>query len=284
MRPAVTGVRPVPTIDHVMVLLDQRAHQDVLAAGFLGERFGRLKVKEADSSVAGQYSTLGVAGDNTLVELFSSAMPGASALTGGLVFSFEIPGSSPEARALLDDHPDVSYHGDLVRRTVAGSDEQQPWYHLISVDLGAGSPLLLFLNEVTPEYFQSLGARPDPDGRQSRRAYLDAVLGAPADGSRLMRDITSVTVRVRPPRAQRIVDALTTLGFVEGSDPAGPELVGPDLTLRLRTDEHAVEGILEIQIQLAGDAIQPAEYLFGETSRLVIGPAGTAVWSFTPVG
>ena len=81
---------PVPRIDHVMVLLHEQAYLDVAANTFLRDEFARMHRKDADSSVAGKYATLGIAGENTLIELFGSAP-----LAGGLVFSFEEPGSSP---------------------------------------------------------------------------------------------------------------------------------------------------------------------------------------------
>jgi hypothetical protein len=273
-------LRPVPRIDHVMVLLGARAYGEASASGFLGDRFGRLKEKKADSSVAGQYSTLGVAGDSTLIELFNADMPGSAPLTGGLVFSFEYPGSSQAARALLDASGQVKYHHDLVKRAVEGSAERQPWYYLISVDLGEGSPLLLFLNEVTPEYFEAVGARPAADGALRRRDYLNAVVGAPGGDSMLMRDITGVTLLVRAERARRIADALSVFGYTVTEHAEGPELHGPDLTIQLRIDESALERITEIGIRLAEGGQEPVEFQFGETSRLVIETNATARWLF----
>ncbi|MGW0564518.1 DUF5829 family protein [Streptomyces sp. NPDC003016] len=276
---------PVPRLDHVMVLLDGAAHRDVSASGFLAERFGRIKRKEAESSVAGQYSTLGVAGENTLIELFGSDLPSASPLTGGLVFSFEEPGSAERARAALDASGEVKYHHDLVLRTVEGAGEQQPWYHLISVGLGEGSPLLLFLNEVTPEYFHSLGARPAPDGALLRKSYLDAALGAPDGAKRLMRDVTGVTVSVTAERGRRLAGALAVFGFAEAeTGPGVRELRGHGLTLRLETGDR-LERVTEIEIALDPDAYEasdPREFLFGETSRMVLESPETARWSFTP--
>ncbi|MBT2488425.1 hypothetical protein J7E96_07775 [Streptomyces sp. ISL-96] len=276
---------PVPRLDHVMVLLDGAAHRDVSASGFLAKRFGRIKRKEAESSVAGQYSTLGVAGENTLIELFGSDLPSASPLTGGLVFSFEEPGSAERARAALDASGEVKYHHDLVLRTVEGAEEQQPWYHLISVDLGEGSPLLLFLNEVTPEYFRSLGARPAPDGALLRKSYLDAALGAPDGVKRLMKDVTGVTVSVTADRGRRLAGALAVFGFTEAETAPGVrELRGPGLTLRLETGDR-LERVTEVEIGLDPDACEPSgprEFRFGETSRMVLESPETARWSFTP--
>lgn len=283
-----TSERPIPRIDHIMVLLDGPAHQDVLKSDFLAECFGRLKLKKADSSVAGAYSTLGLAGDNTLIELFGSPLPASAPLTGGLVFSFEEPGSSDAARALLDSSGEVAYHHQLVRRAVAGAEEMQPWYHLISVDLAEASPLVLFLNEVTPEYFRSIGAKPARNGALRRRDYLDAVLDTPAaDAARLMRDIAGVTVVVNSVRARRIIGALTAFGYALDDHGHGPELRGPDLAVRLRITESERERIEEIQLRLVPgrwDPDGPSEFPFGTTSRLVIEDADTARWSFDAIG
>jgi hypothetical protein len=277
---------PVPRIDHIMVLLDGPAHEAISQAAFLRERFARMKVKEADSSLAGQYSTLGIAGESTLIELFGPGNPSFGTLAGGLVFSFEEAGSAPAARAALDAHAEVSYHHDLIRRTPPGTDTEQPWYQMISVALGAGSPLLLFLNEVTPEYFRGIGARPGADGSLRRSAYLDATLGR-ADRPFLMQDVTGVTLSVSPERARRITDALTVFGYAVTECSGGWELCGHDLAIRLHVDELAAERITGIQLRLApgsADSLPAREFRFGDTSRLVIEKDETAQWSFGCAG
>jgi hypothetical protein len=268
-------------MDHVMVLVDQATYQDVVDADFLGSTFARRKHKQADSSIAGSYSTLGLAGDNTLIELFGSAMPSTSLLTGGLVFSFERSGSNEAARAILDGSNSVGYHYELVRRAVEGVDEPQPWYHLINVAIGPGSPLLLFMNEVTPEYFTSLGAMPDGTDLR-RRDYLDAVLGEPTDGARMLRDITGVTLSVGSDRARAIADALSLFGFDDSEHADGIELVGPELNILLRIVDGETERVTEIALGLSGiDGTDPGtEYRFGATSRLVIDSPESARWIF----
>lgn len=278
------AIRAVPRIDHVMVLLDEAAYRDVAGSAFLSEEFARLQRKDANSSVAGQYATLGVAGENTLIEIFGAA-PGSMPMVGGLVFSFEQPGSSPVARAALDQTGQVKYYHDLVRRAVPGRDEQQPWYHLISVDLGEASPFVLFLNEVTPEYYTAIGARPSANGRFRRRDYLDAVLGRRSDGTWLLRDLVGVTLTANADRARRIADALTALGYTETDDAGTRVLTGPDLTIRLVVGEPGAERVTEIRMALAAGRRRPdtpAELRFGETSRLVIESDDTARWIFHP--
>lgn len=272
---------PVPRMDHVMVLVDQAAYQDTVDTDFLGARFARRKHKQADSSIAGSYSTLGLAGENTLVELFGAALPSQAPLTGGLVFSFETPGSSAAARALLEQTGQVDFHYDLVWRAVEDADEPQPWYHLISVDLGAGSPLLLFLNEVTPEYFDVIGAKPAEDGSLRRQDYLDAALGEPHDG-RMLRDITGVTVVVTADRARRIAAALTAFGFDERPRAEGVELAGTGLTLLLRTADAEPERVAEIRFALTGaDGAAPgSEFRFGADCLLRIDSPESARWLF----
>ena len=275
------NVRPEPRLDHVMVLLDQAAFHDVAESGFLGERFARVRRKEADSSVAGQYATLGIAGTSTLIELFGS-VPAGAPLVGGLVFSFEQAGSSSSARALLDESGEVRYYHDLVRRALPGCDEQQPWYHLISVDLGEASPFVLFLNEVTPQYFESIGAKPTQDSRFQRRDYLDAVLGALPERSRLLRDITGITLTASADRARRIADALAALGYQVAGQGEELVLTGFELTLRLRSGEGA-ERVTEIELALEPGLLgpdTPAEVRFGQSSVLRIGPDDTARWTF----
>jgi hypothetical protein len=267
---------PTPYLDHVMVLVDRDTHAAVVAEEFLGTRFGRRKHKQADSSIAGSYATLGIAGRNTLVELFE-AVPGGSRMRGGLVFSFERTGSARAARSVLDGVDDVGYHYDLVKRAVEGSAEPRPWYHLINVDLGPGSPFVLFLNEVTPEYFAALGARATEDGAMPRRAYLDAALGEKDAGDRVFGDITGVTLDVTAGRANRIAAVLTRFGFAEERAADGVELSRADLTLSLRIAE--TERVTELRLALTG-AEPGTKFTFGTGSELVFDSAESARWSF----
>ncbi|MBL1082690.1 hypothetical protein JK359_11980 [Streptomyces actinomycinicus] len=273
----------MPRLDHVMVLLDEAAYRSAAASAFLARRFGRTKRKEADSSLAGQYSTLGVAGRNTLVECFGTGLPSASPITAGLVFSFEEPGSSQAARELLDATGTVRHTYDLVRRADDQGGERRPWYHLINVVLGEASPVLLFLNEVTPEYFTALGARPGPDGALCRSAYLDAALGAPDDGSWLLRDIVGVTLALRPERARAVAGALAAFGYTVATLPGGLCVEGHGLRLHLAFADGPAERVTEIEMATAenadGNSPGAAEYVFGDTSRLVVEP-GRARWCF----
>ncbi|MEC3978202.1 DUF5829 family protein [Amycolatopsis sp. H20-H5] len=264
-----------------MVLTDAAALAEIAGSGFVDGRFARLKEKKADSSVAGSYRTLGIAGENTLIELFGGELAGGG-LSGGLVFSFEEPGSSKAAHDLLDESG-VGHHHDLVRRSVPGADEQQPWYHLISVGLGDASPFVLLLNEVTQEYFTSLGAVPEADGTLPRRAYLDAVLGGPAEQPRLLEDITSVTLHTSPDRARHIADALTPFGYEEREAGDVLEVAGLGFTLRLRRGTaDDVERVAELGLALNPAAPPPEtrEFRFG-TSELVFDTATTARWIFS---
>jgi hypothetical protein len=284
-RQPTNGLRPVPHIDHVMVKLDPPGYQDVLESRFLADRFARLHEKHANSSLAGQYSTLGVAGQSTLVELFhaelrSSGLPSGVPLTGGLVFSFEEPGSSAAARDLMDASGEIRYHHELVTRTTEGTDQPRPWYQLISVDLGTASPFVLLLNEVTPEYFGAVGARPSADGTLRRRDYLDAVVGTDGGVTKLMRDIVGVTLLVHPQRVGPLSKVLGLFGYTATGHDDGLELRGPEMFLRLVVDESAAERISEVQIALAAQASEPMEHSFAGSARLVIDADATARWIF----
>ncbi|MBO4209342.1 hypothetical protein GSF22_25600 [Micromonospora echinofusca] len=257
----------------------------------LREQFARVKPKNVTSSIAGRYSALGVAGTNTLLELFDGALPGPRRLTGGLVFSFEHPGSVHRARELLDTGPGIGGEYELVTRTAADTGDVHPWYHMLRADLGADSPLLMFLNEVTGEYFDSVSARRGPDGELLRSGYLDAAFGTGTGDRRRLRDITAVTLRVRPPRAARMADALGALGYRATTSPPGRptdadeptyRISGPGVDITLVASTTGAEGVLDITTDLHEAPPQEQEFVFGDTSRLVLRPDGTAHWTFTP--
>jgi hypothetical protein len=282
--PSHSGVAEMLFPDHVMVLLDDDTYREVTTNEFLPTQFSRVKPKTADSSVAGRYSTLGLAGRNTLLELFVGTVPGPRRYTAGLVFSFELPGAVPRAREALLARAGIPAHHQLVERAEPDGTPQ-PWYDLLAPDLGADSPLLLMLNQVTPEYYASLGARPGPNGELSRREYLNAVLGNAApdpagDGpEKLLGDLVGVTVRLRAARADRLTAVLTTLGYRE-RDGA---LHGPAFAVTVDVDDAAPEGVTEVTMTLTRTPEAPEEFRFGKGSRLLLDPAGSARWVFTPV-
>jgi hypothetical protein len=263
-----------------MVRLDDEGYRAALAADFLARDFGRVRGKAADSSAAGMYTTLGVAGRNTLVELFARAY-GLTAFTSALVFSFEEPGSSLATRQLLDEAAIVEYDHQVVYRAVEGTTEKLPWYDLIRLRLGDGSPLLVMLNEVRPSYLAALGGEVAPDDRLRRRDYLDVALGAPFDESQLLLDITGVTLNIDPTRAKRLTDALSLLGFTAVDGEQGPALISDDFTIRLRQD-RSPEGIVEISMALTRELEADLAVRFGKSSVLTVEAAGTARWEFTP--
>jgi len=275
-----SGAAEMPLPDHVMVLLDDDTYRDVNACGFLPAQFARVQPKAAGSSLAGQYSTLGLAGTNTLIELFRGAVPGPRRYTAGLVFSFERPGAVPAARRVLQERAGIPAHYQLVERTDPDSRAAAPWYHMLAPDLGPDTTLLVMLNQVTPDYYAGLGAQPGPHGRLLRREYLSAALRGAPGGTRMLGDIIGVTVRLCPAAAQRLSTALAALGYqVEGT-----VLRGPSFTVTIEPDQTTSEGITALSLALAAAPPRREELRFGESSRLVLDPAGTATWTFAPVG
>ncbi len=273
VRPTVRGNPPMPAplLHHVFVVLDDAAYRDVLRSRFLREDFGR--VTESTGGLAGPGTGLAVAGENTVLELVpagAAAVPGES----GFVLSYETPGSIDAARERLDDRGASPLRCRLVRRTVAGSAEPQPWYHLVQPELDAHSPVRVAIAEPTPECFAHLGARADA-GRLTRRAYLDAVLGRPAAPQLRLRDVAEVTVRLRAHRARRLVATLEALGYAGTGSPDGRWLTGPDARFRVVVDEAEAEGVLAIRLRL--NRPSPHHHRFGDSSVL----AGD-VWTFRP--
>lgn len=252
-------------IDHAVVMLDGRAYRAVLDSEFL-RGFGTVRAKESQSSLAGRYTGAAVIGHSTLVELFDVSAPPLPGVTGGLVLSLEEPGSSEVARALLRA-AGVDYTHELVRRAVDGEDRMRPWYHLVRPDLGPDNPFLLMINEVTEDYYRFIGAVPGPAGELTRRGYLAARLSAGPAPEQRMVDVTEVTLRLRPERAERLDAVLTALGYAPG----------PELTVSVEHGEP--EGVLSV-----GMTVTPgvdAEERFGDTSALVLRD-GSACWRFMP--
>lgn len=281
---AVPGGTPTPYLDHVVVMLDGEAYRDVVASGFLREELGRFKVKEAVSSFAGTYTSVGVAGVNTLVQIFDVAMPSMPGRTGGLVFSFQEPGSVDGARRRLEARGATPVRYELVRRAMPGESKEEalPAYHMLEAGLGEESPLLLMLDEATPEFFDRLGARRGPAGELYRSTYLDAVLGSAPSPHHYFRDITEVAVRLRADRAERLAATLETLGYAVETAPGGKVLRGPEVAVHLVVDDDAPEGILWMRLSLTRPADGVGVQRFGTTSTLAFEEGGTALWSFTP--
>jgi hypothetical protein len=258
-------------LDHVMVVLDSPAHRAVVDSTLAG-RFGRFSVKHAHSSLSGRYSSATLVGHSTMVELFDVTTPPVPGMTGGLVLSFEQPGSWRTACELLDA-ADVPYSHELVRRAEPGEAEMRPWYNLIRPDLGPASPFLLLISEVTEDYYAFMGAERGPGGTVTRQGYLDARLSAGPAADQSMGDITEVTLRLHPEREKRLVSALTKIGYVAN----GQTLSGPGITF---TTEHGEpEGVVSVRMSAATNDI--GEESFGDSSVLTV-RSDHAEWRFTP--
>lgn len=269
-------------LDHVVVMLDPAAYRDLLASEYLRERFARVKVKEAASTFAGRYTSAAVAGENTLIEFFDVDRPPIPGTTCGLVFSFEVPGSHAEVLRRLQARGATPVTADLVRRAVEGEEEKVPWYHLVRPDLGPGSPFLLMLGEVTPEYFARIAGERGPAGELPRRGYLAGALGVPHTPEHRMRDVVEATVRLRATRAWQVAATLQALGYDLETRADGYRLRGPGMVIHLKADDEAVEGVLSLRLAVGRDEGGPPWLRFGESSVLTFEDGGTALWSFAP--
>ncbi|GAB1510342.1 DUF5829 family protein [Actinophytocola sp. KF-1] len=260
-------------LDHVIVMLDPDAYRDVLASALL-PGFSRFSVKESESSLAGRYSCATVVGHSTMVELFDVTAPPLPDVTGGLVLSFEEPGSSAAARDALTA-AGVPFTYELVERQVEGESGMRPWYHLIRPELGPDNPFLLMVAEVTTEYYAHIGAVSE-DGSLSRAGYLDAQLGGAPPPDLPMGDVTAIALRLRADLADRLARTLTALGWEQ---TAADELVGPGVSIRLARGEPS--GVTRVRV--SASEVDSATESYGGSSVLDV-RGGEADWHFTPAG
>lgn len=271
-----------PHLDHVFLTVDLGTVKEIAGTDFLSsERFGRFRMKNATSTLIGPYRTANVAGRNTFIEFFPEDAPPFEGVRVGMVLSFDKVGESARAHERLTKL-DVPVRHELVRRVVEGHDEPQPWYNLLRPDFGENSPFTLFLSEITPEYFDRLGAHRSLDGSQSREAYLAAAMKAPHLDAHLFDDLRRVTLRLRPARAEQLRRLLVALGY-QSSSGNPLHLRGPDADIEVVAEDHGPEGVVELGLLLARPyTASPRIYQFGSKSQLSLSPAGEAgaVWQF----
>lgn len=275
-----------PHLDHVFVTVGPEVVAAVCDNKFFADGvFSRFLVKNATSTLLGPYRTTNIVGRNTCVELFPEGAPPFPNIRVGVVMSFDHPGESLQARARLDQLG-VTYHHELVRRKVDGHDELQPWYHLVRPDFGEHSGFTLFLSEVTPEYFDRVGATRGRDGAQHRHAYLDAVVKAPHLPSHNFEDIRRVVLELAPARAELLAAILTTLGY-RAENYGALHLFGPDVELELRQVPSGHDRLVELGLSLGRPHTEtPRIHQLGSSSQISLSPSGQAhaVWSFRMPG
>ena len=139
--------------------------------------------------------------------------------------------------------------------------------------MGEGSPFTLFLSEITPEYFDTIGARRGPEGQQDRSAYLDAAVGDPHRADHVLRDITRVELRLSPERCERLPAVLSALGYATSLDGEAVVCGGPEATLVLVPAIDHLEGLTGLTLSLSEPDPQPGRTLrFGTGSELVLSP------------
>jgi len=265
-----------PLLDHVFLTVSEPTLDAITGCGFLTkEEFGRFRIKEATSTLIGPYRTANVAGISTFVEFFPDSSPPLESVRVGMVLSFSRPGTSARVQRRLTE-AGFAFHHELVRRTVEGADEPQPWYHLVRPDLGPDSPFTLFLSEITPEYFARLGALPGPGGTQDRAAYLAAAMRAEQQPEHQLVDVVGVTVQLDQARAELLSRILQLLGYTAHGD----RLVGPGVTVVI-TAGDGPERLRSLRLRLR--RAEPRHFELGD-STLRLSPDGDndpfAEWVF----
>lgn len=276
-----------PHLDHLFIVTDGGTIDAVNACDVIAsDAFGRFLIKHSESSLLGKYTATNIFGRSTMIEFFKDRFGTFQYVNTGLVLSFDHAGEHVPARKRLTA-AGIEFHGELIRRKVPEEAEPVIWYHQTRPDLGATSPVTLFLSEITPEYFARLGARFGENGRQDRAAYFEALLRRSHGPEHLMGDVTAVTVRLRAEHADRLARILALLGYARSDLGETTDLTGPDALIRVVRDEVATPGLTEIRVGLTRPAPEPGLSLaFGEGATLVLSPGGAqdlhAVWTLTP--
>jgi hypothetical protein len=275
-----------PRLDHVFLTVDAGTFLELQGTPLLSEeRLGRYRIKNATSTLIGPYRTVNISGRSTFIEFFPDNAPPFPGVRLGIVMSFERPGHSARAQEMFRQLG-IPFRHELVRRAVEGAAEPQPWYHLVRPDFGDDSPFTLFLSEITPEYYDRIGAQRTQDGRQTREAYLAAAMRAPQSSEHYFDDVRRVTLALGAERAERLRAVLGALGYACQAAPDRLALEGYDATLDVRTCSPGdAEGLRELELSLTRPfASQPHKLHFGSRTSLELSPDGeaTARWTFAP--
>jgi len=287
--PNSTGLRP-PRFNHVFVVVDSATYAAVEACAYLkSEALGRFAAVESESTLVGRYRPIRIFGESTLIELFAERLGGGTEferVSAGVVLSFDHGGEREAARQRLVDCG-VAYRTELIWRRTTDEGPFEPWYHSTRPDLGAASPLALFISEAIPEYLERRGVAVGPDLAQDRAAQLTASLGRPHGPQHALKDIDGLTLRLHPQRALRLARILDPLGYQSAATGGVVTLSGPDIRIDVVADAAAPEGLLEARMRLARPDADPGRrFEFGPASSLVLSPRGPtddhAVWRFEP--
>jgi hypothetical protein len=275
-----------PRLDHVFLTVDAGTFLELQGTPLLfEEKLGRYRIKNATSTLIGPYRTVNISGRNTFIEFFPDNAPPFPGVRLGIVMSFDRPGQSARAQEMFRKQG-ITFRHELVRRAVEGAAEPQPWYHLVRPDFGADSPFTLFLSEITPEYYDRIGAQRTPDGRQTREEYLAAAMRAPQTGEQYFDDVRRVTLALGAERAERLRTVLSTLGYTCEVARDRLALEGCGATLDVNTCSPGdAEGLRHLELSLTRPfATQPQVLHFGSRSSLELSPGGEAraCWTFAP--
>lgn len=275
-----------PYLDHVFFTVDAETFRELEVDPLLTEeRLGRYRIKNATSTLIGPYRTVNISGRSTFIEFFPDNAPPFPGVRLGIVMSFERPGHSARAQAMFRQQG-IPFRHELVRRAVEGAAEPQPWYHLVLPDFGDDSSFTLFLSEITPEYYDRIGAQRTPDGRQTREAYLAAAMRAPQTVEQYFDDVRRVTLALGAERAECLRAVLGTLGYTCQASPDRMALEGCGATLEVDTCSPGdAEGLRQLELSLTRPfAPQPQVLHFGSRTSLELSPDGeaSARWTFAP--
>ena len=283
---------PAPLhFDHVFVTVSADTLKLINDCEFLNrEKLGRFAIRASESSLLGSYMPSRVYGRTNLVEIFPDKFGGNDKFIehlGGIVLTLGNPGDMVQGRERLRS-AGVDFSGELVERVtpdVNGGPSQTLRYHFTRPDMGAGSPIAVFLHEIEPPVRTDASVPPSSVSRPDRMTRFDASLGRKHTADQAMEDITGVTVWLHHDRIARAAALLATLGCETRALPAGFHVTGINAELKFLADNMHQEGTVELKMKLS----RPYTGLvfdFGTDSSLVLSPSGaddlSAKWIFFP--
>jgi len=227
-----------------MWILDQDSFSAIENNTFLKEQFAGFR-KQTTVSGNDRWTAVYLTGEKTHIE-FMSANPKFPEGTIGLALGVETNvGDINAIESQLRHAWDGVEKVDRAQRTIPWKESTIPWFDFVILRLGGGN-FRTWVMEYDSKYLERTRPNDPEDWGITREKYNRANYKP----SLLLKNISSVSLKLDPALLEQEVKILRTLGFLEERDGQSVLLRKPDLSIKMVAGKSAQFEFSEIEMEL----------------------------------
>lgn len=262
-------------LNHLYLVVDARTYDAISGSAFVKDRFAAFS---QDATVTGDgafWSGAYLEGRRTYIELFRASAE-RPAGTSGIGLGVEQEGGIERCERRLLEAGLSDFSTGL--QTRARGAEQVPWFYLLEFKSQSEGLLLEYwIMEYHRDYLRGrrrdLPAAPPGITREEYQARS-------YDPSRLLEDVTGLTVALYPEQSRSLLATLSALGYATERSASVSVAIGPGVEIRLVEAGTGQRGVVEVRMATKRMGTLGERRFSLGCSVLSVRGDGTAAWRF----